>query len=752
MKTNPFLIAARVACTYAVIAGLWIVFSDTILLSVARDPATITALQVAKGWGFVAATAAMLFWVIRSNLETIVRSERAVHERNEALAQTNEELTAVEEELRQQYTEMLVSQDKIRRQNECLLMLRETAFSLMHEQNVDALLRLIVEKAAALGESSHAYLYTLTDDGQTMELKVVIGTAIKEIGFRQRRGEGVVGQVWNSGLPLVIHDYDKWDSRMDDKGFGVIRTSTGFPLIVGGEVAGVFGVNYFDHHEMDEHARELLASFAELASITLANARLNRSLREELTERALMEADLELQRARTQAVLDAMPDIILRLSPDGFLLEFRQGGSTESVVPLDAFVGKHLREFTPLYLGEKIAHGMAETIKTRSLQEFEYEITASDGRRLFREIRLVASADDEVIAIIRDITERREMERELKKMSLTDQATGLNNRAFFEAELRRMNDARFLPVGVIVGDIDGLKFINGTLGHDIGDKLIVAAAEMMAGCFGEGDVVARIGGGEFGVIMANSDAGMVKKACGRIKKAVADYRDTTKTPLSISVGSAIRSCVDETLTDTFKAADRNMYREKLHSNQSGHSAIVATLAQALEARDFVTDGHADRLQYLMERLAVAAGLPSSELPDLRLLGRFHDIGKVGVPDHILFKPGRLTAEEYAVMKRHCEIGYRIAQASPELAPIADWILKHQEWWNGEGYPLGLAGEDIPLPCRILGIVDAYDAMTNDRPYRKAMPHEEAVAELVRCAGRQFDASLVELFVKLLQPS
>ena len=465
-----------------------------------------------------------------------------------------------------------------------------------------------------------------------------------------------------------------------------------------------------------------------------------------------VEADLELQRARTQAVLDAMPDIILRLSPDGFLLEFRQGGSTESVVPLDAFVGKHLREFTPLYLGEKIAHGMAETIKTRSLQEFEYEITASDGRRLFREIRLVASADDEVIAIIRDITERREMERELKKMSLTDQATGLNNRAFFEAELRRMNDARFLPVGVIVGDIDGLKFINGTLGHDIGDKLIVAAAEMMAGCFGEGDVVARIGGGEFGVIMANSDAGMVKKACGRIKKAVADYRDTTKTPLSISVGSAIRSCVDETLTDTFKAADRNMYREKLHSNQSGHSAIVATLAQALEARDFVTDGHADRLQYLMERLAVAAGLPSSELPDLRLLGRFHDIGKVGVPDHILFKPGRLTAEEYAVMKRHCEIGYRIAQASPELAPIADWILKHQEWWNGEGYPLGLAGEDIPLPCRILGIVDAYDAMTNDRPYRKAMPHEEAVAELVRCAGRQFDASLVELFVKLLQPS
>jgi len=221
-------------------------------------------------------------------------------------------------------------------------------------------------------------------------------------------------------------------------------------------------------------------------------------------------------------------------------------------------------------------------------------------------------------------------------------------------------------------------------------------------------------------------------------------------PLSISVGMDVCTGGETTLNETYKNADRNMYREKLHSQQSGHSAIVATLAQALEARDFVTDGHADRLQYLMEKLAVAAGLPASDLPDIRLLGRFHDIGKVGIPDQILFKPGRLTDEEYEIMKRHCEIGYRIALASPELAPIADWILKHQEWWNGEGYPLGLAGEDIPLPCRILAIVDAYDAMTNDRPYRKAMSGSDAVAELVRCAGRQFDERLVRLFVNIVQ--
>jgi HD-GYP domain-containing protein (c-di-GMP phosphodiesterase class II) len=153
----------------------------------------------------------------------------------------------------------------------------------------------------------------------------------------------------------------------------------------------------------------------------------------------------------------------------------------------------------------------------------------------------------------------------------------------------------------------------------------------------------------------------------------------------------------------------------------------------------------------MVELALAVGLPESTLPDLRLLGRFHDIGKVGIPDNILFKPGRLTDGEYEIMKRHSEIGYRIAQSSADLAPIADWILKHQEWWNGEGYPLGLKGEEIPLPSRLLAVVDAYDAMTNDRPYRKAMTHEQAIVELERCAGTQFAPDLVGIFKSIIKP-
>jgi|Deesub1362A_J573_1020465.scaffolds.fasta_scaffold00069_96 diguanylate cyclase (GGDEF)-like protein/PAS domain S-box-containing protein len=351
-----------------------------------------------------------------------------------------------------------------------------------------------------------------------------------------------------------------------------------------------------------------------------------------------------------------------------------------------------------------------------------------------------------------DITERKKMEERLEYFSLHDPLTGLYNRAYFEEEMRRLDIKRYGPVSLIVGDLNGLKLINDTLGHAVGDEFLQAAAAALRESFRPGDCVARIGGDEFAVLLPRTGAAAARRARDRIRKNVARFNATRQHvfPLSISLGLTTGEGAAVNLTELFKEADNNMYREKLLNETSTHNAVTQALAAALEARDFFTEGHAERLRQMVSDFGRALELPDRSLADLALLAHFHDVGKVGIPDRILLKSGPLTPEERAEMQRHCEIGHRIAQSTNQLAQIADLILKHQEWWNGEGYPLGLKGEEIPLECRILAIVDAWDAMTSDRLYRKAMPAEAAAAELQRCAGTQFDPQLVPRFLRLMR--
>ncbi len=471
----------------------------------------------------------------------------------------------------------------------------------------------------------------------------------------------------------------------------------------------------------------------------------------DITARKQAEEELRKAKALLDGVLDAIPDVVGVQDAGHRIIRLNQAGYRLFNLRPEQVKGKKCYEL----IGRTDMCRPCATEKawrTKRLERVE-KFVPELSRYLDCRSNPVLDENGNIIMVVEqfyDVTERRRMEERLRHLSLHDPLTGLYNRHYFEQELRRAEGTRQIPIGVIMCDVDGLKLVNDTLGHDAGDALLVATAAVLKRSFRPGDMIARIGGDEFAVLLPGSDWSIIEEAVNRIREAAANYNATKpEMALSISVGFAVADESPVNLKKLFREADNNMYRAKLHRSRSARSAIVQTLMKALEARDFITEGHADRMQTLVVAMAAVLEQNERRVADLRLFAQFHDLGKVGVPDRILFKAGPLTPEEVAEMRRHSEIGHRIALSAPDLSPIADWILKHHEWWNGGGYPLGLKGEDIPLECRILAIADAYDAMTNDRPYRKAMTHREAITELKTCAGIQFDPSLVEVFLKLL---
>lgn len=345
-----------------------------------------------------------------------------------------------------------------------------------------------------------------------------------------------------------------------------------------------------------------------------------------------------------------------------------------------------------------------------------------------------------------DITDRKHAEEQLHFVSLHDSLTGFRNRASFEKELSAFAQPEFLPVSIIACDVDGLKFVNDTLGHDAGDKLLVTVAAILKRHFPPDASIYRVGGDEFIVVLPANDGKAAAETCRALRKTIAGHNAGNGAVVSVSTGFAASDADSADMAALVKEADDNMYREKLNHSQDIRSTTITALTAAVGDLDFDIVGHAGHVQKLASLLGEESGLSNKSMAGLQLLAQFHDVGKLGVPRNILFKEGQLTAKEREKIERHAEIGYRIAISTPDLAPIADLILKHHEWWNGNGYPLRLREEQIPLECRILAIADAYDAMINDRPYRTAMTHNQALAEIERCAGTQFDPRLVKIFI------
>ncbi len=387
--------------------------------------------------------------------------------------------------------------------------------------------------------------------------------------------------------------------------------------------------------------------------------------------------------------------------------------------------------------------------------EMERSYTRPDGTEVWihltlAKLQMSGSLATSHMWLLQDISERKQKEAEIVYLTYHDVLTGMYNRAFMEKERQRLNVKEHLPLSVILGDVNGLKLVNDAFGHDEGDYLLTEVAKILKSCLRDTDVVARIGGDEFLVLLPNTETHEVAQIVSMIGKACASHAPRPGKELfevSISLGYATKTSPDELLDAVIKTAERFMYRRKLIAHKQMYNSILTSIKETLYEKSDETREHGERMAGMARSLARALDLNKEDTQALELASMLHDIGKVRVDLSILKKAGALTGEEWDEIKKHPEAGYRIAQSVPHLNAISEVILYHHERWDGTGYPQGLSGENIPLLARILALVDSYDTMREDRGYRKALDDAEAIREILRSAGKQFDPELTRIFVE-----
>ncbi|HYI36622.1 MAG TPA: diguanylate cyclase [Thermoleophilaceae bacterium] len=364
----------------------------------------------------------------------------------------------------------------------------------------------------------------------------------------------------------------------------------------------------------------------------------------------------------------------------------------------------------------------------------------------------------------------------LTAVARTDELTGIpNRRAFqerFDQELARAaRDAQ--PLSVLVGDLDGFKLVNDRQGHPEGDAALRRVAGELERWKRATDVAARVGGEEFALLLPATAHDEAEQVAERLRLGIREVFAGDEVPLSISFGIATFPVHAPDGPGVLRAADQALYsakekgrdrsvvfseeaseslegaRQRLADSSEMQLATVVGLAEALDIRDTGTGEHSRTVARYAGLMARRMGFAGQRVERIELAGLLHDVGKIGISDTVLTKPGPLNEEEWLQMRTHPQIGARLL-GRPELADLRSWIVAHHERPDGKGYPFGLSGAEIPMEARILSVADAYEAMTANRVYKRAMAREAARQELMACAGAQFDAEVVDVFLQAME--
>lgn len=504
-----------------------------------------------------------------------------------------------------------------------------------------------------------------------------------------------------------------------------------------------------------ETVAEVMSFYSQLGAMISALSYSNLSLSHILTARKAMEYQLYTEKELFKTTLISIGDGVISTDIQGQVLimnkvsEQLTGWTQAEAVgqPIEA-VFQIINEFT----GARCDNPVAKVLATEEIIELTNHtlLISKDGIGRPIEDSAAPIIDERghltgVVLVFRDFTEKKKDHDKIEYLSFHDYLTGVYNRRFYEEELARLDTRSRWPLTIVMGDVNGLKLMNDSFGHGTGDQLLIkTAAAIKKGCRID-DIIARMGGDEFVILLPETNAGEAAQLIKRIKNLL-KKESVEGLEISVSFGYETKTSAADDIEAVIKKAEDAMYHNKLFEGPSLKGRVIDNIIEALNSKSNREEVHSRHVSKLCERMGEALGLEEYKIKELKAFGLLHDIGKIAISDKILNKPDKLTENEWIGMKAHAEIGYRILNTNNDMSEIAEYVLAHHERWDGKGYPKGLKGEEIPLPARICAIADAYDAMISVRSYKSSLTAEVALAELRNNAGTQFDPELVRVFI------
>ena len=469
----------------------------------------------------------------------------------------------------------------------------------------------------------------------------------------------------------------------------------------------------------------------------------------DISDRKRIEDQLGKSLKNTKSMIDNHSAVMLLMEPEsGQIIEANKAAINFYGYTMDELLNMSIQDINTLNKDELAA------LRTKALHLGETYFTFPH-RLKNGEIRIVDvyscsieyNEKQVLFSIIFDVTDREEIAKQNEFLAYHDYLTGLYNRTFFEYEFDRRVKKEEFPVAILLGDIDGFKLFNDTFGHAEGDRILRDVSNKISTLIYDKDALARIGGDEFAIVVSEKDEHEIRQYLDMLEQTPYNPKESPEEEMiNISWGYGIQRKKEDTIDALFEEAEAFMYNRKFYSKRSTKSNTVNVIMETLFTKSDREEKHSQRVGKLCESIAMNMHLSQAEIDKIKVAGILHDIGKIGIEEAVLNKAGKLDDKEWSIMKLHPVKSAAILQSTSEYRDIADVVLSHHERYDGLGYPKGLKADAIPIGARIIAVADTYDAITNERPYRKAKSNKDAKSEIISCSGSQLDPEIVSVFI------